>query len=55
MISAGGALKNQVKDLVLRDLARIHNVSYDFLFEQYEDHFGWDWTHDPLDPRLVIT
>ncbi|KAG8975278.1 hypothetical protein FRC05_006221 [Tulasnella sp. 425] len=40
MISAGGALKNQVKDLVLRDLSRIHNVSYDFLFEQYEDHFG---------------
>ncbi|KAG8981688.1 hypothetical protein FRB90_007069, partial [Tulasnella sp. 427] len=26
----------------------IHNVSYDFLNEQYEDHFGWDWTHDPL-------
>jgi hypothetical protein len=48
MISAGGALKNQVKDLVLRDLSRIHDVSYDFLLDQYEDHFGWDWTHDPL-------
>ncbi|KAG8916609.1 hypothetical protein FRC01_002961 [Tulasnella sp. 417] len=48
MISAGGALKNQVKELVLRDLTRIHNVSYEFLLEQYEDHFGWDWTHDPL-------
>ncbi|KAG8985254.1 hypothetical protein FRB90_004851 [Tulasnella sp. 427] len=48
MISAGGLLKNQVKDLVLRDLAKIHNVPYDMLNEEYEDHFGWDWTHDPL-------
>ncbi|KAG8979970.1 hypothetical protein FRC05_007413 [Tulasnella sp. 425] len=46
LISAGDKCKEQVKDLVLRDLAAIHNMRYEFLQEQYVDHFGWDWQHD---------
>ncbi|KAG8988954.1 hypothetical protein FRB90_002474 [Tulasnella sp. 427] len=46
LISAGDKCKEQVKDLVLRDLAAIHNVRYKFLKDQYIDHFGWDWQHD---------
>jgi len=51
-----GALMNQgpdadaqLKTLVLRDLALIHNVSFDFLDkEEYVAHFPWDWSHSPL-------
>lgn len=46
LISAGDKCKEQVKDLVLRDLATIHNVEYEDLEKQYVDHFGWDWQHD---------
>ncbi|KIO31929.1 hypothetical protein M407DRAFT_4819 [Tulasnella calospora MUT 4182] len=46
LISAGEKCKDQVKDLILRDLAAIHNMRYEDLEEQYIDHFGWDWQHD---------
>lgn len=38
----------RLKELVLREVARVHGVQYDMLVEQYVDHFAWDWTVDPL-------
>ncbi|KAG0694126.1 hypothetical protein DFH29DRAFT_859812 [Suillus ampliporus] len=38
----------QLKELVLRNLAEVHNVPYDFLFGQCLDVFAWDWNHNPL-------
>ncbi|KAG8740117.1 hypothetical protein FRC10_004746 [Ceratobasidium sp. 414] len=36
-----------VLDLVLRELADIHNVSVDFLRSQLIEYKGWSWSHDP--------
>lgn len=38
----------RLKELVLRDLARVHHVEYDMLVDEYVDHFAWDWTNNPL-------
>jgi len=39
----------QLKELVLRNLAEVHDISYDYLsMEQYEEMHAWDWNHDPL-------
>lgn len=38
----------RLKELVLRDLARVHNVEYGTLVNEYKEHFAWDWTNDPL-------
>ncbi|KAG0694123.1 hypothetical protein DFH29DRAFT_1035290 [Suillus ampliporus] len=40
--------KEQLKELVLRNLAEVHNVPYIFLVDQFKDIFSWDWTNDPL-------
>ena len=47
----------QLKELVLRNLAQVHDLSYDFLFNQCEEMHAWDWNHDPLtlgESRLVL-
>ncbi|KAG9124881.1 hypothetical protein FRC07_009897 [Ceratobasidium sp. 392] len=36
-----------VLDLVLRELADIHNVTVDFLRSQLIELKGWSWSHDP--------
>jgi monoamine oxidase len=39
----------QLKELVLRNLAEVHDISYDYLnTKQYEEMHAWDWNHDPL-------
>ncbi|KAG1747906.1 uncharacterized protein EDB91DRAFT_1235818 [Suillus paluster] len=38
----------QLKELVLRNLAEVHNLPYSFMLDQCEDVFAWDWNHDPL-------
>jgi len=40
--------ENRLKELVLRDLAEIHDVKYETLLEEYVNHFAYDWTHNPL-------
>ena len=46
-----GALVNEdgksLLELVLRELADIHNLSVDFLSEQLLAHKGWSWSNDP--------
>ncbi|KAF8869719.1 hypothetical protein CPB84DRAFT_1856086 [Gymnopilus junonius] len=46
-----GALINKdkdiLRDLTLRELAYLHNVTYDFLRDQLIDTFAWSWTNDP--------
>ncbi|KAG8869335.1 hypothetical protein FRB97_001345 [Tulasnella sp. 331] len=48
LINAGKEADMRLKDLVLRDLANIHNLKYDDLNGMYIEHFAFDWTHDPL-------
>ncbi|KAG2356587.1 hypothetical protein BDR07DRAFT_1422808 [Suillus spraguei] len=38
----------QLKELVLRNLADVHNITYDFLSDQFLDMHGWNWSNDPL-------
>ncbi|KAF8888784.1 hypothetical protein BD779DRAFT_1672118 [Infundibulicybe gibba] len=38
--------EDQIKEIVIRDLALVHDVSEDFLNSQYEEHFAWNW-HQP--------
>jgi monoamine oxidase len=38
----------QLKELVLRNLAEVHNVTYSFLLSEYSDIHAWDWNYDPL-------
>ncbi|KAF8872619.1 hypothetical protein BD779DRAFT_331003 [Infundibulicybe gibba] len=38
--------EGQIKEMVIRDLALVHDVSEDFLNSQYEEHFAWNW-HQP--------
>lgn len=57
LINAGPEAEMRLKNLVLRDLAAIHNLEYDFLDGLYVEHFAFDWTHDPLtqgDWRLAL-
>jgi len=35
-----------VFDIILRDFVELHNVPYDFLVDQYVDHFSWNWYHN---------
>ncbi|TDL14703.1 amine oxidase [Rickenella mellea] len=35
-------------NMVLNDIADIHNVDVAFLREQLISYMGWDWAHDPL-------
>ena len=41
-------VKDSVADEVLRhsihsDLAQMHNISYEWLAGQYQDHYAWSW------------
>ncbi|KAF8888786.1 hypothetical protein BD779DRAFT_431495 [Infundibulicybe gibba] len=38
--------EDQIKEMVIRDLALVHDVSEDFLNNQYKEHFAWNW-HQP--------
>jgi monoamine oxidase len=38
----------QLKELVLRNLAEVHNIAYSFLLDQCLDIHAWDWNYDPL-------
>ncbi|KAG1869407.1 hypothetical protein DFJ58DRAFT_63493 [Suillus subalutaceus] len=42
--------EEQLKELVLRNLAQVHGeqANYDFLLGQYVDMHAWDWSDDPL-------
>ncbi|KAG1822477.1 uncharacterized protein BJ212DRAFT_1328096 [Suillus subaureus] len=37
----------QLKELVLHNLAEVHNVDYSFLLDQYVDMHAWNWGDDP--------
>ncbi|KAI1181100.1 hypothetical protein F4777DRAFT_573174 [Nemania sp. FL0916] len=37
----------ELKELVLRGLARLHNISYDVIAPLYMTHHGWNWHQDP--------
>lgn len=40
--------EDQLKALVLADLAAIHNVDVSYLTTRFKDMFSWDWNHNPL-------
>ncbi|KAG0694127.1 hypothetical protein DFH29DRAFT_1073006 [Suillus ampliporus] len=40
--------KEQLKELVLRNLSDVHDVPYDFLLGEFREIFSWDWSNDPL-------
>lgn len=33
-------------DLVMRNLAQLHNVDVQMLWDEFEDYFPWDFYHD---------
>ncbi|KAF8879816.1 hypothetical protein BD779DRAFT_1446679 [Infundibulicybe gibba] len=37
--------ENQIKEMVIRDLALVHEVPERFLTEDYQEHFAWNWHH----------
>jgi monoamine oxidase len=42
--------EDTLKELILRDLARLHQrsgITYEFLCKQYMTHHAFDWYHDP--------
>jgi len=39
---------DQLKALVMADLAAVHNVDVSYLESRFQEIFSWDWTHDPL-------
>lgn len=47
----GDASKEELKDIVLRDLTAVHGFypteGYEFLKSQWEDHFAWSWSDQP--------
>jgi len=56
LINTGKAeYTDQLKDLVLCNLAEVHNLTYDFLLSQCEDMHAWDWGHDPLAIGEVVS
>lgn len=43
--------KEQLKELVLRNLAEVHNIPYSDLldeFNEFKEMHAWDWNNDPL-------
>lgn len=49
LINTGKAeYEEQLKELVLRNLADVHKMDYATLSEQFVDMHAWDWSDDPL-------
>lgn len=40
--------EDQLKHLVLSNLAAVHNTTLEYLNERFVDIYSWDWNHDPL-------
>lgn len=40
--------EKQLIDIIMRDLAAVHNVSIGMLYQEYVDHYSFDWSHSPL-------
>ncbi|KAI0027421.1 amine oxidase, partial [Vararia minispora EC-137] len=43
-----GSDRRVLEEMMLRELARIHNVDVEFLAGQLIDTFAWSWSHDPF-------
>ena len=52
LVNSDGSAKPGLVDLILRDLARVHNLEVDYIKERYQDikenFFAWDWMQDPF-------
>ncbi|OAX41858.1 hypothetical protein K503DRAFT_436190 [Rhizopogon vinicolor AM-OR11-026] len=49
LISTGKEEYNeQLKELVLRNLADVHGMPYSDLVDEFVEMHAWDWNHDPL-------
>jgi len=40
--------EDQLKHLMLSNLAAVHNTTFEYLDEKFVDIHSWDWNHDPL-------
>lgn len=54
LINPDNTTQPEVLPLVFRDLAAVHGVDVEWIEEQYEAHFAWDWLHDPLTMGLCF-
>ena len=43
--------EDQLKALVLANLAAIHNLDVSYLTTRFRDMYSWDWNHNPLSGR----
>ena len=50
LINGDSAGRQELMDLVLRDLGTVHGVTVEWLKQHYTpgDYFAWDWLYDPL-------
>ena len=48
LMGTGKASEEQLKAIVLRDLAALHDVTVDFLEQNLMDIHSYDWNRDPL-------
>ena len=52
LLNSDGSAKPGLVDLILRDLARVHDLKVDYIKERYQDikenFFAWDWMQDPF-------
>jgi len=39
----GSEADKVLRDAILSDLAQMHNVQYEWLLDQYQDHHAWSW------------
>jgi monoamine oxidase len=40
--------EDQLKALVLADLATVHNLDVSYLASRFQEMYSWDWNHNPL-------
>ena len=40
--------EDELKALVLANLAAIHNLDVSYLTTRFREMYSWDWNHDPL-------
>ena len=49
LMNGHGTMKQELIDVVFRDLAAVHGVTVQWLLDRYTGtHFAWDWQRDSL-------
>jgi hypothetical protein len=55
MQGRGSPEEERLKELMLADLAYVHDKDISFLREQFEEMYPWDWTHHPYSMGMLFS